>query len=206
MDALTPAGRLFGLLAMNTACPRRVSLIPALGLPTILSPTISATTGDRPVASGGLPPRQASPFARRLARPCRPNRVHDGPFQEACVTDWSFSRHCSLPRLTATRLCFDTPQLIAAGEWTFHHSGPVPFQAHERGRLARLGCSTTHRFGPPSELDRPKRPRCHANRRRLLMHKCSGGRKRLHKKGRLRAANTAWSEPWWLAQPCDQRT
>jgi hypothetical protein len=34
---------------MNTACPRRVSLITALDLPTILSPTIGATTGDRPV-------------------------------------------------------------------------------------------------------------------------------------------------------------
>src|ERR1017187_6332287 len=67
---------------MNTACPRRVSLISALGLPTILSPTIGATTGDRPAArrfgSGLSPALQASSFARRLAHPHRPNRVHGG--------------------------------------------------------------------------------------------------------------------------------
>jgi len=40
---------------MNTACPRRVSLIIALGLPAIPSPTIGATTGDRPAASGFTP-------------------------------------------------------------------------------------------------------------------------------------------------------
>jgi len=33
---------------MNTAWPRRVSLITSLDRPTILSPTIGATTGDRP--------------------------------------------------------------------------------------------------------------------------------------------------------------
>src|ERR1035441_7169037 len=67
---------------MNTAWPRRVSLISALGLPTILSPTIGATTGDRPVArrfgSRLSPALQASSFARRLAHPHRPNRVHGG--------------------------------------------------------------------------------------------------------------------------------
>src|ERR1017187_1514642 len=67
---------------MNTACPRRVSLISALGLPTILSPTIGATTGDRPAArrfgSRLSPALQASSFARRLAHPHRPNRVHRG--------------------------------------------------------------------------------------------------------------------------------
>jgi hypothetical protein len=67
---------------MNTACPRRVSLISALGLPTILSPTIGATSGDRPAArrfgSRLSPALQASSFARRLAHPHRPNRVHRG--------------------------------------------------------------------------------------------------------------------------------
>jgi hypothetical protein len=67
---------------MNTACPRRVSLISALGLPTILSPTIGATSGDRPAArrfgSRLSPALQASSFARRLAHSHRPNRVHGG--------------------------------------------------------------------------------------------------------------------------------
>src|ERR1017187_6256596 len=57
---------------MNTAWPRRVSLISALGLPTILSPTIGATIGDRPAArrfgSRLSPALQASSFARRLAQ------------------------------------------------------------------------------------------------------------------------------------------
>ena len=65
---------------MNAACPRRVSLIIAGGLPTIPAPTIGATTGDRPAASGSFPPRQASSVLRRLARTRRPNRVHgSGP-------------------------------------------------------------------------------------------------------------------------------
>ena len=66
---------------MNTACPRRASLIIAGGLPAIPSPTIGATTGDRPAArrfsSSPHVRLQASPLARRLARPHRPNRVHD---------------------------------------------------------------------------------------------------------------------------------
>ena len=70
------------MAAMNAAWSQRVSLISALGLPTILSPTIGATTGDRPAArrfgSRLSPALQASSFARRLAHPHRPNRVHGG--------------------------------------------------------------------------------------------------------------------------------
>src|ERR1022692_3900244 len=60
---------------MNTACPRRVSLIWALGLLTILSPTIGATTGDRPVARRfGLSPiaRFAGFVFRAKTRPSTP--------------------------------------------------------------------------------------------------------------------------------------
>ena len=63
---------------MNSACPRWVSLITAGGLPAIPSPTIGAMSGVLPAASGFCPPRQASSFARRLAHPRRPNRVHGG--------------------------------------------------------------------------------------------------------------------------------
>ena len=53
---------------MNAACPRRVSLITALGLPTILSPTIGATTGVRPVARRfGSPPSLTSYWNERKA-------------------------------------------------------------------------------------------------------------------------------------------
>ena len=64
---------------MNAAWPRRVSLIIAGGLPAIPTPTINAPTGDLARLPADLrPPRQASPFTRRLAQPRRPNRVHGG--------------------------------------------------------------------------------------------------------------------------------
>jgi len=73
-----PPGGSSGAIALNAAWPRRVSLIIAGGLPAIPSPTIGASTGDRPAASGLTPPRQAWPVSRKLARPRRPNRVHGG--------------------------------------------------------------------------------------------------------------------------------
>jgi len=67
---------------MNAVRPRRVSLIIAGGLPSLPSPTIGATTGGCPavrrLGSRLSPALQASPLARRLARPRRPNRVHVG--------------------------------------------------------------------------------------------------------------------------------
>ena len=77
-DALTPASRARRLFAKRTHWHWRVSLIIAAGLPTIPSPTICVPTGDRPVASGGFPPRQTSPFPSRLVHSRQPNRVHGG--------------------------------------------------------------------------------------------------------------------------------
>src|SRR6266540_3807345 len=77
-DALTPASRVRRLFANRTHQHWRVSLIIPGGLPAIPSPTICVLTGDRPVASGFFPPRQTSPFARRLVHSRRPNRVHGG--------------------------------------------------------------------------------------------------------------------------------
>ena len=108
---------------MNSAWPRRVSLISALGLPTILSPTIGATSGDRPAArrfgSRLSPALQASSLHSRLAHPRQPNRVHGGsPRRTICVTDWSFSFRCSPPRIAATQLRFDTARLFTAQKRT----------------------------------------------------------------------------------------
>ena len=66
------------LSVMNTAGPRRVSLITALNCPTILSPTLARRAGITRLPTDLTPPRQASPLARRLAHPRRPNRVHRG--------------------------------------------------------------------------------------------------------------------------------
>ena len=129
--------------AMNTACPRRVSLIPLLGLPTILSPTISATTEDRPAASGFAP--APTGFATRSkARPSTPTESSSQrlPPRGACVTDWSFSLRCSPPRITATQLRFNTPRLFAAGERTF----TAPTQHHLRRTSAGVSPALFHSF------------------------------------------------------------
>ncbi len=62
---------------------------------------------------------QASPFPRRLAPTRRPNRVH-GVLRpgRTFVTDWSFSFHCSPPRVAATQLRFDTIRCSTAWERT----------------------------------------------------------------------------------------
>ena len=54
-DALTTASQVRGLWARSALQHGRVSLVSSLGLPTIPSPTIGATTGDRPAASGFAP-------------------------------------------------------------------------------------------------------------------------------------------------------
>lgn len=120
---------------MNAAWPRRVSLIIAGGLPAIPTPTIGAPTGDRPAASGFAPAPTGFAFHSQ-ARPATPTesssrRTASGP---PYVSDWSFSFHCSPPRLAATRLRFDTARLFGRTGADFHRSVPSPSQAHECAR------------------------------------------------------------------------
>src|SRR5207245_3588610 len=62
---------------------------------------------------------QASPFPRRLAPTRRPNRVHGVLLpRRTFVTDWSFSFHCSPPRVAATQLRFATIRFSTAWERT----------------------------------------------------------------------------------------
>ena len=108
---------------MNAAWPQRVSLISALGLPTILSPTIGATTGDRPVARrfGSSPIARFAGFVfRSKTRPSTPTESSSRRLSSGttCVTDWSFSFRCSPPRIAATQLRFDTARLFAAQKRT----------------------------------------------------------------------------------------
>ena len=77
----------------------------APGLPAIPSPTIGATTGDRPAASGFTP--APTGFATHSkARPSTPTESSSPrrPARAVCVTDWSFSFRCSPPRLAAAQL------------------------------------------------------------------------------------------------------
>ena len=135
---------------MNAVLSRRVSLIAAHGLPSIPSPTIGGATGDLPIASGSVPPRQASSFPSRLAHVHRPNRVHLVPVSRDLVTDWSFSFRCSPPRLAATQLRSDTPRLFAAEKRTLtvlstHHLrrtraiAAAPPKSPPDGQLRRTG-------------------------------------------------------------------
>ena len=123
---------------MNAACPRRVSLIIAGGLPAIPTPTISAPTGDRPVASGFTPAPTGFAFHSQ-ARPATPTESSSRRTarRPSCVSDWSFSFRCSPPRLTATQLRFDTARFFTAQERTSTALSP---------RLLRR----TSADGPPS--------------------------------------------------------
>jgi len=114
-----PPGGSSGAIALNAAWPRRVSLIIAGGLPAIPSPTIGASTGDRPAASGLTPPPTGLASLSK-ARPSTPTESSSRrtASRPSSVTDWSFSFRGSPPRIAATQLRFDTARLFAAQERT----------------------------------------------------------------------------------------
>ena len=123
---------------MNAACPQRVSLISALGLPTILSPTIGAMTGDHPAARRfGSPPiaRYAGFVFRSKTRPSTPTESSSRRLSSwiACVTDWSFSFRCSPPRIAATQLRFDTARLFTAQKRTSTAPSHCPLRRTSAG-------------------------------------------------------------------------
>jgi len=90
-----------------------------MGLPAIPSPTIGATTGVGPAASGFMPPSTGFVF-RSKTRPSTPTESSSRrlSIRTACVTDWSFSFRCSPPRIAATQLRFDTARLFTAQKRT----------------------------------------------------------------------------------------
>ena len=123
---------------MNAACPQRVSLISALGLPTILSPTIGALTGVRPVARRfGSPPiaRFAGFVFRSKTRPSTPTESSSRRLSSGttCVTDWSFSFRCSPPRIAATQLRFNTARLFTAQKRTSTAPSHCPLRRTSAG-------------------------------------------------------------------------
>ena len=153
---------------MNAAWPRRVSLIIAGRLPAIPSPTIGATTGVRPAASG-LTPAPTGFASHSKARPSTPTessslRMASRP---PCVTDWSFSFRCSPPRIAATQLRFDTARLFAAQERTStapssrllrrtSADGPRPQRVESTKRAGKSGrwlaVATAAGGGPPGAV------------------------------------------------------
>ena len=150
-DALTPAGRLFGPLStVNTACPRRVSLIISLDRPTILSPTIGATTGDRPaVRRFGL---LASRPLYRLRQSIEGSPVHADRIEFTAArpaASLCYGRVVLVPVLPtpprgdAVPVRYRTALRRTGAD--FHRSIPSPSQAHDRGVYA---ASTFHVTSP----------------------------------------------------------
>ena len=118
-------------LAVPNACSTcgQVSLIHALGLPTIPYPTTGASPGRLRTPSRSRP--DVPPLARgrasliicRLTVPRQPNRVR-------LPTDWSFTSCCSPPRLATTQLQAGYSLTLDRTGEDFHLSNRVRSQAH----------------------------------------------------------------------------
>ena len=122
---------------MNAACPRRVSLITALGLPTIPSPTICVLSGTVPAATG-------LPCLHRLRLSLADSPTHADRIEFTCLGS---SRPCYglavLSPLLSTPHCCDavTVRYRTALHRTgtdSHRSIPSPSQAHERRSVTGL--------------------------------------------------------------------
>ena len=144
---------------MNAACPRRVSLITARGLPTIPSPTIGVLSGTVPAATG-------LPCLHRLRLSLADSPTHADRIEFTCLGS---SRPCYglavLSPLLSTPHCCDAVTVryrtaLLRTETDSHRSIPSPSQAHERGFHA---ASTYERRQPTRQTGRrcqaaPSRP------------------------------------------------
>ena len=118
---------------MNAACPRRVPLIMATGLPTIPTPTIGAPTGDRPAASGFAPALTGFTFCAQ-ARPATP--TESSSRRTVSLTALCFGLVVLVP-LLSTPCCHDavtvryrtTPRRTGTDS---RRSVSSPSQAHEQ--------------------------------------------------------------------------
>ena len=122
---------------MNAACPRRVSLITARGLPTIPSPTIGVLSGTVPAATG-------LPCLHRLRLSLADSPTHADRIEFTCLGS---SRPCYglavLSPLLSTPHCCDAVTVryrtaLHRTETDSHRSIPSPSQAHERRSVTGL--------------------------------------------------------------------
>jgi hypothetical protein len=161
---------------MNSACPRRVSLIIAGALPPIPSPTICVVSGSVPVASGSFPPRQASSLASRLAHSHRPNRVHSSHPPGQPVLRTGRSRSVALHSALLRRSYGSIPHGSSP-----HRSGLAPpYASAFSGALARRFIAGERQKAPssegtaehfrPADLSRPFGG-CYELRRKLLKYR-----------------------------------
>ena len=176
-DALTPASQRRGLFALRIHQHRRVSLIIAGGLPAIPSPTICVLTGDRPVASGSFPPRQASSFASRLAHSRRPNRVHGGSPSGPPVLRTGRSRSVALHPALLRRSYGSIPH-----DSSPHRSGLPPLHLPAfSGALARA----TGPSRPATRRTERKRASNSTSRPKCRQSRSSSGRRVADRNGRV---------------------
>ena len=124
---------------MNAACPRRVSLIIASGLPAIPSPTICGSAGTVP-AVAGLSRRDRL----RLALADSPNLADRIEFTATIRSDSLCYGLVVLSPLLSTPHCCDAVTVryrtaLHRTETDSHRSIPSPSQAHERRLAAGFG-------------------------------------------------------------------
>jgi len=128
---------------MNAACPRRVSLIIALGLPTIPAPTICVLSRTVPAVAG-----IARRFRLRLSLADSPNLADRIEFTCLCSSRPCYGLAVLSPLLSTPHYCDAvTVQYRTAlhrTETDSHRSIPSPSQAHERRLAAGLTRAQTH--------------------------------------------------------------
>src|ERR1022692_5148240 len=155
---------------MNSACPRRASLITSRGLPTILSPTISALTGARPVASGFIPASTGFAFFQQT-RPSTPTESSSRrlPLRgRLCYGLVVLVPLLSTPhRCDAVTVRYRTA--LHRTEADFHRSIPLPSQAHERGHFCPQQQPSGEPAANPWPADFQKRLRIGMSALRLLL-------------------------------------
>ena len=150
---------------MNAACPRRVSLIIASGLPAIPSPTICGSAGTVP-AVAGLSRRDRL----RLALADSPNLADRIEFTATTLSDSLCYGLVVLSPLLSTPHCCDAVTVryrtaLHRTETDSHRSIPSPSQAHERRSETGLNLPlVAHGFCFPT-VCRNGRPKPAASRR-----------------------------------------
>jgi hypothetical protein len=156
---------------MNSAWPRRVSLINAKGLPTILSPTISATTGDRPAASGFTPASTGFVFNSET----RPSTPTESSSRRQPVGRLCYGLVILVPLLSTTHCCVAVTvryrTALRRTEADFHRSILLPSQAHE-SRLQAVpanitACRANAELQNPDQLSSRTVSRCTESGRRV---------------------------------------
>ena len=114
---------------MNSACPRRVSLIIAGGLPAIPSPTICVLSGTVP-AVAGLPCR----FRLRLLPADSPTHADRIEFTCLCLSRICYGLVVLVPLLSTPHYCDAVTvryrTVLHRTGADFHRSIFLPFQAH----------------------------------------------------------------------------